>query len=183
MSLNVNYRQIRDKSVLIIRSAMEDFVSWFCAIKKWICFFFRQRYKSLLANSKPRSVYKNNVFSQPLFRIFAKALVIDLLLLFFSGSAHAKFENFSTTIDMNVWPLLNIFAFGKSVKSPCHWSSTPLATVRRRWKLRWTRRCKGCLDQTTTLYLVGLRLLIGFEHLQNLRDFSGRSWSIWSLPF
>ena len=34
----------------------------------------------------------------------------------------------------------------KSIKSACHWSSTPLATVRRRWKLRRTRRCKGCRD-------------------------------------
>jgi len=34
VSLNVKYRQIRDKSVLILRSAMEDFVSWFCAVKK-----------------------------------------------------------------------------------------------------------------------------------------------------
>ena len=34
LSLNVKYRQIRDKSVLIIRSVMEDFVSWFCAVEK-----------------------------------------------------------------------------------------------------------------------------------------------------
>jgi len=33
--LNVKYRQIRDQSVLIIRSVMEDSVSWFCAVKKW----------------------------------------------------------------------------------------------------------------------------------------------------
>ena len=44
---------------------------------------------------------------QPLFIIFAKALRIDLLVLFFSGSAHAKFENFSTTINKNVLPSLN----------------------------------------------------------------------------
>ena len=50
---------------------------------------------------------------------------------------------------MNVWPLLNIFGFGKSIKSPCHWSSTPLTTVRRLWKLRRTRRCKGCRDAQT----------------------------------
>ena len=34
VSLNVKYRQIRDGSVLIIRPVMEEFVSWFCAIKK-----------------------------------------------------------------------------------------------------------------------------------------------------
>jgi len=37
-----------------------------------------------------------------LFIVFAKALRIDLPVLFFSNSAHAKFENFSTTINMNV---------------------------------------------------------------------------------
>jgi len=37
-----------------------------------------------------------------LLKMFAKALRIDLSVLFFSGSAHAKFENFSTTINMNV---------------------------------------------------------------------------------
>jgi len=47
-------------------------------------------------------MYKNNVFSPPLFRSFAKALRIDLPVLFFSGSAYAKFENFPTTINMNV---------------------------------------------------------------------------------
>jgi len=36
-------------------------------------------------------VYKNNVFSLPLLRIFAKVLRIELPVLFFSGSAHAKF--------------------------------------------------------------------------------------------
>jgi len=45
------------------------------------------------------TVRVKNVFSPPLFRIFAKTLRIDLLILFFSGSAHAKFENFSTTIN------------------------------------------------------------------------------------
>ena len=45
---------------------------------------------------------------------------------------------------MNVWPLLNIFRFGKSIKTPCHWSSTPLATVRRGWKSWRTRWCRGC---------------------------------------
>ena len=50
---------------------------------------------------------------------------------------------------MNVWPLLNIFGFGKSIKSPCHWSPTPLTTVRRGWKLRRTRRCKECRDAQT----------------------------------
>ena len=147
VSLNVKYSQIRDKNVLIIRSAMEDSVSWFCAVEKWICFFFRKRSKSLLANSRPRSVYKNNVFSPPLFTIYAKALRGDLLVLFFSGSAHAKFENFSTTIKTNVWLLMNIFGFGKPIKSACHWSSTPLTTVCRRWKLRRTRWCKGSHDE------------------------------------
>jgi len=51
----------------------------FVPLKKWI-------WKSLLANSRPRSVYKNNVFGPPLFRIFAKALRIDSPVLFFSGS-------------------------------------------------------------------------------------------------
>ena len=47
---------------------------------------------------------------------------------------------------MNVWPLLNIFGYGKSIKSPCHRSSTPLATVWRGWKLCRTRCCKGYRD-------------------------------------
>jgi len=34
---------------------------------------------------------KNNVFSPPLLRIFAKVLRVELLVLFLSGSAHAKF--------------------------------------------------------------------------------------------
>ena len=55
VSLNVEYRQIRDRSVRIIRSVMEDSVSWFCAVEKWICFCLGQRWKSLLANSRPRS--------------------------------------------------------------------------------------------------------------------------------
>ena len=114
----------------------------FVILRRWKSEFW----KSLLANSRPRFVYKNNVFSPPLFRIFAKYLRIDSPDLFFSGSAHAKFENFSTTINMNVWPSLNIFAFGKSIKSACHWSSTPLTTVRQRWKLRRTSRCKECRD-------------------------------------
>ena len=107
VSLNVKYRRIRDKSVLIIRPAMEDFVSWLCAVKKWICFYFRQRWKSFLANSRPRFVYKN-VFSPPLFRIFTKALRIDLFILFFSCSAHAKFENFqrqSTPVTLKLFQL------------------------------------------------------------------------------
>ena len=44
---------------------------------------------------------------------------------------------------MNVWPLLNIFGFGKSIKSPCHWSSTPLTTVRRRWNYDEQGDAKG----------------------------------------
>jgi len=114
--------------------------------KKWICFFLGWRWQSLLANTRPRSAYKYNIFNPPLFRIFAKALRIDLLVWFFSRSAYAKFENFSTTINTNVWPLLNIFGFCKSIKSARYWSSTPLTTVRWLWKLRRTRRCKGCLD-------------------------------------
>jgi len=46
-------------------------------------------------------MHKNNVFSPPLFRSFAKALRMDLPVLFFSGSAYAKFESYSTTINMN----------------------------------------------------------------------------------
>ena len=88
-------------------------------------------------------------FQPVLFRIFAKVLRIDLPVLFFSGSANAKFEKFSMTIFINIWPSLNFFGFGKSVKSPCHRSSTPLTTVRRRWELRRKRRCKGCRDAQT----------------------------------
>jgi len=47
------------------------------------------------------SVQKQHL-QPPLFRIFAKALRIDLSVLFFNGSAYAKFENFSTTVNMNV---------------------------------------------------------------------------------
>jgi len=79
---------------------------------------------------------KNNVFSPPQLRIFAKVLRIVSPVLFFNGTAYAKFYDFSTTINMNVWPSFNIFGCGKSIKSACHWSSTPLSTVRRRWKLR-----------------------------------------------
>jgi len=116
----------------------------FCSVILWR--WKSEFWKSLLVNSRPRSVYKNKVFSPPLFRIFAKALRLDFPVLFFSGSAHAKFENFSTIINMNVWPSLNIFAFGKSIKSACHWPSTPLRTMRRRWKLRRASRCKERLD-------------------------------------
>jgi len=41
-------------------------------------------------------------FQPVLFRIFAKVLRIDLPVLFFSGSANAKFEKFSMTIFINI---------------------------------------------------------------------------------
>ena len=53
-------------------------------------FLLKVALKSLLANSRPRYVYKNNVFSPSLLRIFAKVLRIELPVLFFSGSAHCK---------------------------------------------------------------------------------------------
>ena len=46
--LNVKHRQIRDQSVLISRSMMEDAVSRFCIVKKWICFFFKVALKKLV---------------------------------------------------------------------------------------------------------------------------------------
>jgi len=114
-------------------------VSWFCAVKK-VNFE-----KSLLANSIPRSVYKKQRLQAASVQSFCKGFENRLACFVLQRLSSCK-ENFSTTINMNVWPSLKIFAFGKSIKSACHRSSTPLTTVRRRWKLRRTSRCKECRD-------------------------------------
>jgi len=48
----VQYHHIRDKSVLIIRSVMEDFVSLFCAFKKVNPFLPRVALKKLVGELK-----------------------------------------------------------------------------------------------------------------------------------
>ena len=99
LSLNVKYHQIRDKSVLTIRSVMGDFVSWFCAVKKWIL-------KKLVGELETMVRFqKNNVFSPLLFTIFAKAVIIDLPVLFFSDSAHTRktFQQQSTWTRDRLW--------------------------------------------------------------------------------
>jgi len=48
VSLNVKYRQIRDKSLPIIRSVMEDFVWWFCTVKKVNPFLLRLALKKFV---------------------------------------------------------------------------------------------------------------------------------------
>jgi len=48
VSLNVKYHQIRGKSVLIIHSVMEDFVSLFCAFEKVNPFLPRVALKKLV---------------------------------------------------------------------------------------------------------------------------------------
>jgi len=149
VSLNVKYRQIRDRSVLIIRLAMEDSVSWFCAVKKWICFFLGQRWKSLLANSRPRSVYKNNVFSPPLLRIFAKVFESRIACFVLQRLSLCKVWKLFNDNQHERVTVVEHFRIWQVIKSACHWSSTPLTTVRRRWKLRRTRRCKGCRDAQT----------------------------------
>jgi len=53
-------------------------------------FLLKVALKKLVAELKTTVRDKNNVFSPPLLRIFAKVLRVELLVLFFSGSAHAK---------------------------------------------------------------------------------------------
>jgi len=100
---------------------MATFVSWFFGVRKWICYFLSQRWKSLLVISRPRPVCQNNGFRQLLFTIFAKALRTLLLVFVFRGSVHANCENTPMTINTNLWPLFNFFSFVMSIKLVCHW--------------------------------------------------------------
>jgi len=65
-------------------------------------FLLRAEMKKIVVELETTIRVQNNVFSPSLFRIFAKALRIDLAVCLFSGFVHAKFENFSTTINTNV---------------------------------------------------------------------------------
>jgi len=65
-------------------------------------FLLRVTLKKLVGEFETTVRAQKQGLQPPLFRIFAKALRIDLSVWFFSGSAYAKFENFSTTINMNV---------------------------------------------------------------------------------
>ena len=65
-------------------------------------FLLRVTLKKLVGELETTIRVQKQDLQPPLFRIFAKALRIDLSVLFFSGSAYAKFENFSTTLNMNV---------------------------------------------------------------------------------
>jgi len=73
VSLNVKYRQIRDQSVLISRSVMEDPVYWFCTVKKWIC-FLKVALKKFVGELETTVRVQKQRLQPPLLRIFAKVL-------------------------------------------------------------------------------------------------------------
>jgi len=58
-------------------------------------FLLKVALKKLVAELKTTVRDKNNVFSPPLLRIFAKVLRVELLVLFFCGSAHAVLKLFN----------------------------------------------------------------------------------------
>jgi len=124
LSLNVKYRQIRDKSVLIIRSVMEDFVLWFCAVKK-------VNFEKACWQTRDHGPFtKNNVFIPLLFRIFAKALIIALPVLFFSGSPHTK----KTFQQQSTWTCDR------------HWTFSHLASQSNQLTIDHQRRWRQCDD-------------------------------------
>ena len=65
-------------------------------------FLLRVALKKLVGELETTVRIQKQRLQPPPFRIFAKALRIDLPVLFFRGTAHAKFENSSTTINVNV---------------------------------------------------------------------------------
>ena len=96
----------------------------FVPLKKWILkkAYWRTRYHGPFT--------KDNVFRPLLFRVFAKPLRIDLPVLFFSGSAHAK----KTFQQQSTWTCDR------------HWKFSHLASQSNQLAIDHQRRWRQCDD-------------------------------------